>query len=511
MSDWTAGYIADIAYTYGYYGELNPMRLRLAFLSAGLAFPEVGAACELGFGQGMSVNLHAAASTIRWSGTDFNPAQAAFAQQLAQASGADVKLYDESFADFCNRNDLPDFDYIGLHGIWSWISDENRAIIVDFIRQKLKVGGVLYISYNTHPGWATMVPLRDLLTEHAEVMGFQGQGIAARIDGALAFAEQLLGTNPAFARANPQVLERLKKLKTQSRNYLAHEYFNRDWAPMSFSQMAEWLAPAKLNYACSANLIDHVDQINLTVDQQKILNGIPDPVFRQMVRDYCTNQQFRRDYWVKGAQQLNPLERAEMLRAQRFVLTTPRTEVSLIINTSLGEAEMQASIYNPILDALADYQPRTIAVLENALRAHDINFAQLVQALLILVGSGTVQPVQDEDAIACAAQHSQSLNRYLYNKARNNSELNYLTSPLTGGGVIVSRFHQLFLLAMTEGKTTAHEIAEAVWAILKLQGQRIVREQKTLETESETLSHLTEEAQIFINTKLPILRNLGIS
>lgn len=42
--------------------------------------PEVGSACELGFGQGMSANLHAAASVVQWSGTDFNPAQAAFAR-----------------------------------------------------------------------------------------------------------------------------------------------------------------------------------------------------------------------------------------------------------------------------------------------------------------------------------------------------------------------------------------------------------------------------------------------
>jgi len=26
MSDWTAGYVADIGYTYGYYTELNPLR-----------------------------------------------------------------------------------------------------------------------------------------------------------------------------------------------------------------------------------------------------------------------------------------------------------------------------------------------------------------------------------------------------------------------------------------------------------------------------------------------------
>ena len=50
MSDWTAGYVADIGYTFGYYAELNPQHLRLAFLNAGLAFPDVGTACELGFG-----------------------------------------------------------------------------------------------------------------------------------------------------------------------------------------------------------------------------------------------------------------------------------------------------------------------------------------------------------------------------------------------------------------------------------------------------------------------------
>jgi len=35
MTDWTAGYVADIGYTYGYYQELNPLRARLALLNAG--------------------------------------------------------------------------------------------------------------------------------------------------------------------------------------------------------------------------------------------------------------------------------------------------------------------------------------------------------------------------------------------------------------------------------------------------------------------------------------------
>ena len=293
MSDWTSGYVADIGYTYGYYTELNPLRVRLAFLNAGLVPPEVGAACELGFGQGLSANLHAAASVTQWYGTDFNPSQAAFAQELAGVSGSGARLFDEAFSDFANRPDLPEFDYIGLHGIWSWISDENRAVIVDFIRRKLKVGGVLYISYNTLPGWAAFAPMRHLMTEHAEVIGAEGRGIINRINDAIDFAEKLLATNPLFSRANPLVGDRIKKLKEQNRHYLAHEYFNRDWHPMHFSTMAEWLAPSKVQYACSANYLDHIDAINISNEQAEFLKEIPDSMFRQSVRDFVVNQQFR--------------------------------------------------------------------------------------------------------------------------------------------------------------------------------------------------------------------------
>ena len=222
MIDWTSGYVADIGYTFGYYQELNPQRVKLAFLNAGLVAPEFGTACELGFGQGLSANMHAAASVCSWHGTDFNPSQAGFAQELASVSGANAHLYDEAFDEFAKR-DMPEFDYIGLHGIWSWISDDNRTVIVNFIRKKLKVGGVLYISYNTLPGWGTFAPMRHLMTKHAEVIGADGVGIVSRIDGALDFTEKLLATNPAFSRANPLINEKIKQIKGQNRHYLAHE------------------------------------------------------------------------------------------------------------------------------------------------------------------------------------------------------------------------------------------------------------------------------------------------
>ncbi len=356
MSDWSSGYVADIGYTHGYYDELNPQPAKLALLSSGHVLPEIDVACELGFGQGLSVNIHTAASTTEWHGTDFNPSQASYAQELAEASNSDAKLYDQSFQEFCNRPDLPDFDYIGLHGIWSWISDENRSIIVDFIRRKLKVVGVLYISYNTMPGWAAFAPLRNLMTQHADVIGSPGSGIVSRIDGSIDFASKLIATNPAYARANPQIAERIEKLKDQNRNYLAHEYFNRDWHPMNFAQMAQWLEPAKLQFACSANLLDHVDQINLTPDQQKFLAELPDPMFRESVRDFMINQQFRKDYWVKGLRKLTPIKRLELLREQKFILLKPASEVALKMTTVLGEITLNETIYNAILGALDGYK-----------------------------------------------------------------------------------------------------------------------------------------------------------
>ncbi len=510
MTDWTSGYVADIGYTFGYYQELNPLRARLAFLNAGLVPPESGVHCELGYGQGMSANIHAAASCSTWYATDFNPAQAAFAQSLAAVSGGNAHLTDEAFAYFCTRTDLPEFDSIGLHGIWSWINDENRAVIVDFIRRKLKVGGVLYISYNTQPGWAAMVPMRDLLTEHSEVMGVAGQGIVKRIDGALEFADKLLATNPNYLKVNPVVTERIKGMKAHNRNYLAHEYFNRDWLPMPFSKMAQWLEPAKVGFACSAEYLAHIDAVNLTVEQQALLKEIPDAMFQQTVRDFMVNQQFRKDYWVKGARRLSPLEQAEALRAQKVVMTVHSTGVSLKVTGALGEATMQEAVYNPILNALADHKPQTLGQLEQALKGQNIAFAQLVQAVLILAASGTLQAVQDEALTPKAKKYTDKLNTVLNDKARSSNDITYLASPVTGGGVMVGRFQQLFMLALEQGKKKPEEWAAFTWQILAVQGQKIVKEGKTLETPDENLAELTAQAHDFATKQLPIMKALQV-
>ena len=510
MTDWTAGYVTDIGYIYGCYNELNPLRVRLAFLSAGLHFPSIGTACELGFGQGLSVNIHAAASTVSWHGTDFNPSQAGFAQELAHVSGAGAQLFDDAFGEFCSRDDLPAFDYIVLHGIWSWISDDNRATLIDFVRRKLKIGGVFYISYNTQQGWAATVPLRALLTEHAEMLAAPADRVVNRIDAALEFADRLFKTNPLYALDNPLVAERLKLLKKQNRNYLAHEYFNKDWHPMLFSEMAKWLAPTKLSYACSAHYFQHIDILNLTSEQSAFLKEIPDLIFRETVRDFMTSQQFRRDYWVRGARKLNPLEQLELLRAQRVILTSERSAVSLKVAGALDEVLLSEEIYNPILDVLSDHQPKALGEIEQVLSNKRITLPTLLQTAMMLTGAGYLELAQDEHVTSQVKPRTDKLNAHLIHKARGSGEINFLASPVTGTGVAVSRFQQLFLQAIREGREHPVDWAQFAWQIISAQGELIRKDGKVLESIEENISELNSQAQEFAVQRLSVLKALQI-
>jgi hypothetical protein len=511
MSDWASGYVTDIDYTYGYYPELNPLRARLALLKTGLVVPHVRTACELAFGQGLAINFHAAASPTDWWGTDFSPSQTKFAHECAAAARTDVHLYDQAFSEFCTRRDLPDFDFIALHGIWSWITLENRGVIVDFIRRKLNVGGVLYVSYNTMPGWAVFAPMQHLLLEHARVMAARGRGVMSRFDAALEFADHMLATNARYGLANPSVAGRLKKIGEGDRTYATHEYLCEEWRPLPIAEMARWLEPAKVSYACSAHYLDHVDALNLTAEQQTLLADIPDPIFRETTRDFMVNTQFRRDYWVKGPRRLSRLEQVEELRRHRVMLTQPRSNVSLTVTGALAEARLHEAVYGPILDALADHQPKTIGQLEQIVTPSNVTLGQVVEAVMVLTGSGAMQPAQDPDVLRKAKPYTERLNRHVLDLARASSDIGELASPVTGGGVRVNRFEQLFLLARAQGRQGPPGWAQATWQLISPQGQRVRKEGKRLETTEENLAELTAQAQAFAEKRLPILKALEIA
>lgn len=510
MNNWTSGYVTDIDYTYGYYQELNPLRSHLALTYAGLDVPQIETACELGFGQGLSTVIHAASSPVAWFGTDFNPSQVSFAQYLSRGLNTDTTLFDDSFEELCNRSDLPEFDFIGLHGIWSWISDENRKIIAKFIKEKLKPGGIAYVSYNVNAGWGSFIPLRELLYQHTKLAGSPSKGVSQNIDGALNFAKALLGANPKYLRANPTITERIAKMMKQDRSYLAHEFFNADWHPVAFSEIAGTLQEAKLDYGCSAHLLDHVHSINLSSEQQHFLSEVPEGVLRESALDLLTNQQFRRDYWVKGARKITEYEKISRIRNMQVVLQSDPKDIPMKVKGGQGEATLNEGIYKPFLDFVGDKGAVSIAEIEAALSRHDVTLSQVVQSAIVLAGAGHLGIAQDSGTVGELKPRVQELNKKIINGSKSSSDVMFLGSPVTGGGVSVGRFQQLFLLAYLEGNKEPASWAEYVWSILKEQGQLIMKEERKLETEKENLEELNYLANEFASKGLIVLNRLSV-
>lgn len=509
-TEWTGGYVTDVNYTFGYYAELNPIRCRLPLLLAGRHAPRIETACELGFGQGLSVSIHAAAQPgIDWYGTDFNPSQAAFAAEMVRLSGAEAKLHDEAFAEFCNRRDLPDFDFIGLHGIWTWISDANRGVLVDFIRRKLRPGGVLYISYNTLPGWSASAPIRHLMKRHADVMGAPGQGIIGQTDAALNFIDQLLAVEPLYSKANPGAAERLKQVKGLDRKYLAHEYMNRDWHPMYFADMERWLGDAKLGFASSAHTLDNLSELNMTAQQAEFLRGVPDASLRETVRDYCVNQQFRRDYWIRGVRTIAGHEQMAAIRDERVVLAMAKEDLPTKVRGAVGEAGLIDAIYQPIYEALLDHKPHAVHELESLVAARKVAPAQLTSALAILLGLGVIQQAAPGQDLSKAKTRTLALNKAIAQRSLSTADIGYLASPVVGGGITAPRFHQMFWLSKQNGGKTVEDWAQFAWSALRGQGQALIKDGVTLEGEAN-LVELRRQAGEWAAKALPVWAALGV-
>ena len=507
---WNAGYVTDVDYSYGYYGELSPVRTDHLLTMAGIHAPKVTNACDLGFGQGVSLAIHAAAQPdVTWWGTDFNPNHVAFARGLLAATGANAKIFDQSFEEFCGRDDLPEFEFIALHGIWSWISDDNRRVIVDFIRRKLAVGGILYISYNSLPGWSVQAPMRHLLKEHDLVMGMPGVARTQRIENGLAFLEQLFTTQPAYTRNNPSFLDRARQLTSLNRNYLAHEYLNASWSPTYFTDVARQLEDAKVSYATVAHFVEQQDSISLTGEQNAFLSQIADVNFRETIRDFMTSQQFRRDIWLKGLLHTPVAERAEKLRRSRFILTTPRDNVPTKIATLQGEAELQTAVYNPVLDALADHKIHSFQDIEATVAKAGVPFGGLANALSILMSVGAVGLAQSDENIRKAKPLTLKLNAHLFREAVKGGQVTYVASPVTGGGLPMPRFPLMYLGARAQGLKTPQEWTKAVYEALAAQGQALKKDGKPISDPAEAIAMLLPDAQL-LEKQLPMLQSLGI-
>jgi len=494
------GYPTDPGYTFGYYPFLSPSFLRLITLNKSASLPSRQPLryLELGYGNGVSLNIHAAASPGDYWGTDVNPSHVAFANELAQISGSGAHVLSLSFADLLNYSELPDFDVIVAHGVWSWVSEENRRTILELVRSKLVDGGIFYVSYNALPGAAPTIPLQRLLRLPSEPGNFQGTSMD-RLEAGISLAQALRDAGSKFFANTPLAAEQLEVIKCKNPTYLCHEYLGEDWTAFSFAETARKLSDMGLNFVGSANLLDHYEELVFDVKGLKFLASINDGWIRETVGDFLRNRQFRRDVYVKGDVKAAPAEWDELLQDAAFVRILPEEETPAVAETPAGHVELNKPPFSNVLAALAEDEYRCKTVRELGQQC-DNGRQEALRGLFILAQLGLIQPVQDRSLIERAAQSCQKLNEWVLNESRTGHKLRALASPVTGCGIPLSRERQLFFLALKRGANSPAQWADFAWEILEketssdclgrsgaLQGATLLREALAFQKSAATL------------------------
>jgi SAM-dependent methyltransferase len=502
---WSEGYVVDLDYTRGYFRELSPGHLRFVLLLAGMEPP--GAAqpftyYELGCGNGHSTALHAAANPHgRFCGVDFNPAHIHHAQKLAQDAGiGNVRFLEKSFAELLQM-ELEDADYVALHGVWSWVNDENRAQVLEFLRRRLKPGGIVYLSYNALPGLAQVAPLQHLLNAHA---GLAAGDRIEKVRRSMDFTARLQKAGARFFTVSPAAVARLASMARLDPHYLAHEYYNANWSPFYHADVARALADAKLSYAAAASVLDNFDQFTLNAETAKLVAEVGERALAETIKDYARNQSFRRDVYARGVAKAAPPVLEAALDRARFALARPRASARMQMATAAGEVTLQPEAYAPALDALAR-SPMTFAELARAPECASLNRGKLRQAVFGMAALGNVQA-----ALPAAEEDARREGTIRFNAAALRAPIAdagdlYLASPVTGAGVAVNLVDRLFLAAADEDAGIERARAAAASGRLKVR-----HKEKDLESADEQDAYIRDRARFFFGDYLPYLRLLRV-
>lgn len=503
--EWQDGYITEVEYVHGVYRELGPSALNFILLLQSrepVPLSEGFTYLDLGCGQGESTNLFAACHPEgQFHAVDFNAAHIAGARNMArQASIQNVTFWEASFADLPEL-DLPQFDFIVLHGIYSWVGPENRQRIVDFLRTNLKPGGVVYVSYNSLPGWSSYAPLRQLLSSYADT---QPGNLEERVERALQFAQRLKDAGAAFFSANPGARDFFDYICTLPRNYVVHEFFNRDWSLFYHAEVVRNLAAAKLHFVGSANLAENQDMLRFSEEQEKVLGAISDRVMRETVKDFTAAPLLRRDIFTKGGRRIPAVEQLRHVGETVFALVVPQARIERQASFPIGEVALERELYDPILLALEE-RPQTMDQLLARPEVAPLGKTRVIEALMVLMAADYVMTAV-EPALH-TAMTTRRLNNAIIERHLDNLEKKTLASPVLQSGVKVDWLERLLLLCEIRG---TDDPALFIWEQMSQREQLLSRDGEILSTEEENLAELARVIAAFREEKLPLLRQLGV-
>lgn len=432
VQSWSDGYVTEIDYEQFFFRDMSPGRLSFVCSQTGHLPPAMDRPftyCELGSGLGLTTNVLAASNPQgRFWAADINPRHVVKARRLAEDAELENVVHLEASFEELLEMDLPRFDYITLHGIWSWVSPEARRDIKRFLRARLETGGVVYISYNNPIGWERRQTMGKVLREL--VRAISGP-LPQRIEIATGVIRGLIEQDKGYFAGNEDARKWLDHVGRTSFGRIAHEYLNEHWTLFTHPEVARDLASAKLDHVGSTDVLLNLDRYVLDEFSTKAAASLKNPAVTELLKDLEGNWSLRRDVYMRGPARPPAQAVQELLGRMTVYLLQPRHRLLSECKSPAGQSSVQPALFDPIADALAE-GPHTLDELHA--RVPRFQFFDVLVVCSILNQNSLVE--------LSAAGHNgddgsaaRRLNHALARRTLRGESFGALAAPAVGAGV----------------------------------------------------------------------------
>lgn len=203
-----------------------------------------------------------------------------------------------------SHDHLGTYDYIIAHGFYSWVDEDTKGNFLRLCKAHLAENGILYMSYNTYPGWHKMDSVRalleftnkdiDTLNHHEKVR--HGKTVASKL-GAL-----MLEYDTVKIQQGP-FLQSLRQTLQKQDCYVGHDHLEPVNTPVYFHQCIDHMAEHGFTYLCDCDLNLSFPTVYDETLRTKLEELAPhDPLAREQYIDFMLNTAFRKSLFThKGA------------------------------------------------------------------------------------------------------------------------------------------------------------------------------------------------------------------
>ena len=150
--------------------------------------------------------------------------------------------------------DIPDddgaFDYIIVHGLYSWVPPEVRAHVMPLIARLLAPNGIALVSYNTFPGCRIRQATRDMLRFHTR----DCPDLTTKLAAARALITLIANSNVNVTGGDATMRDDCRRLARRTDGALCHDDLNDTNDPVYFHEFVADAARCGLTFVVETDL-----------------------------------------------------------------------------------------------------------------------------------------------------------------------------------------------------------------------------------------------------------------